>query len=328
MENCIENKHKKFNIFKSKVFAAITMLIVGFVMMMCFACNTNVYAAESSTTDKTNKEIYNTDWTKANVKFFKEQLNFLGFTKTWNYIRITNKNGKFIDNLTYLSASYEIKKGSKTYNYKIDKAITSDSNGYFKLGNVFSEEGQLEKISEKQNKYNYSLEFKDDNGNAVKYEDCNYVWCWNYNITKIIYLYVWYIDPVTGKQVASSFMPNGEHPLYNEDGTLKGIYDVDNNLMTNMTLNANGIPSEIIKNEDGTETTSPLVGWNEQEKGSCTNNNVFGILLNWPFGGSGSNSSNGNNLLETIVLILKLGILLLVVAAIIRFIKFIMSLFK
>ncbi len=327
MENCIENKHKKFNI-KSKVFAAITMLIVGFVMMLCFACNTNVYAAESSTTDKTNKEIYNTDWTKANVKFFKEQLNFLGFTKTWNYIRITNKNGKFIDNLTYLSASYEIKKGSKTYNYKIDKAITSDSNGYFKLGNVFSEEGQLEKISEKQNKYNYSLEFKDDNGNAVKYEDCNYVWCWNYNITKIIYLYVWYIDPATGKQVASSFMPNGEHPLYNEDGTLKGIYDVDNNLMTNMTLNANGIPSEIIKNGDGTETTSPLVGWNEQEKGSCTNNNVLGILLNWPFGGSGSNSSNVNNWLETVVLILKLGILLLVVAAIIRFIKFIMSLFK
>lgn len=83
---------------------------------------------------------------KANIKFFKDYVKFLGLAKTFNSIRVTNDDGKFIDNLTYLSASYEVKKGSKTYDYKVDKAITSDSTGYFKLGNVFQKKISLKKF--------------------------------------------------------------------------------------------------------------------------------------------------------------------------------------
>lgn len=324
MENCIENKHKKFNVIHSKVFAAITMLIVGFVMMMCFACNTNVYAAESNTIDKTQKELYDTEWSKAKISFYCERFRYIVNDQTIHYLRITKEDGKtFINNITHLSASFEISSSGKKTNIKVDKDLSSNrfDSDFFTFGNMLSKEGQFCKIGAYDNKHNSKKKFKDEHDKDVTYEECNYKWMWNWYVTKIVYLYVWYEDPTTGKQVAGSFMPNGEHPLYNEDGTLKGIYDVDNNLMSNMTLNKNGIPSEIIKNADGTETESPLIKWNEQEKGSYTANNIFTFSL-------GNLFDSSNSFLTSMILVLKLILYVIIIFAIIKFIKFIMGLFK
>lgn len=338
MENCIENKHKKFNIFKSKVFAAITMLIVGIVMMLCFACNVPVSAATSTSIDETKVGLYDTDWSKSQIKVFVERGHSFFFNSidiTTHYLRITKDDGKtMIDDLTHLSASFEISNGGKKINIKVDREIMSEGKTLIP-SNAFSKEGTLTRIDPDTNDNNFGKKFKNQNNKEVEYEECNYEWQWSWYVTKIVYLYVWYIDPDTGKQVAGSFMPNGEHPLYNKDGTLKGIYDVNNKLVENMTLNENGIPSEVIKNEDGTETLSPIIGWNSQVEGTTKEpkdliKHIFSILT-WPWGNR--NNSNGNSIelpdwLYSIFSFVVLVIIVLIVAAIIKLISFIIDLFK
>lgn len=309
-----------------KLIVMLSVLLLGLVTFICLAGQVNVSAAESNTVDNTNKEIYNTDWTKANVKFFRIGVQSLFFYRTTHYIRITNENGEFIDNLTYLSASYEVKQGNKTYDYKVDKAITTDSHGFFKLGNVASKEGQLEKITDDlTNTMNYSVKFKDENGNAVEYEDCNYIWAWNYNITKIIYLYVWYLDPNTGKQVASSFMPNGEHPMYNEDGSLKGIYNVNNELVEDCVLNDRGVPSKVTKLPNGGTLETPLVGDNEQQVGGVESN----IVDYMPFiKDINTGIDKLNTILKTLIIVAEVIFGLIVLLYLIKFFKWLYRLIK
>lgn len=117
----------KIKAVSKKLIVMLSVLLLALVTFICLSRQVNVNTAETNTFDNTNKEIYNTDWSKANIKFFKDYVKFLGLAKTFNSIRITNDDGKFIDNLTYLLAYYEVKKGSRTYDYKVDKAITSDS---------------------------------------------------------------------------------------------------------------------------------------------------------------------------------------------------------
>lgn len=327
MENCIENKHKKFNIFKSKVFATITMLIVGFVMMLCFACNVSVSAAT-----RIDKSLYNTDWTKANVDVFVDRWHILTLDKTYHYLRITDKDGKFIENITDLEATFIISSSGKKYQIDVTKS-KSDNTTFFEFGNVLSKEGQFSAISASKNNSNIGKTFENSNGDIVKYQECNYQWKWNFYVEKIVYLNVWYLDPNTGKKVAGSFMPNGEHPLYNEDGTLKGIFDVDNNLVEDMTLNDAGIPSKIEQMEDGTTSLVPIIGWNDQVEGSTTTVNtpkLTDILpLPWPGGnGSDDSSSTGIGWLDSIILILELILLLIIIVAVVKFIKLIIDLFK
>ena len=67
-----------------------------------------------------------------------------------------------------------------------------------------------------------------------------YYWVWNYNVEDILYMYVWY--EIDGVEYASSFYPNGEHPMYDEDGNLIGIFDENNQLCDGLTLNNIGVP--------------------------------------------------------------------------------------
>lgn len=315
----------KIKSVSKKLIVMLSVLLLGLVTFICFAGQVNVNAAESNTVDKTNKEIYNTDWTKANVKFFRNGVKTLFQYQTTHYIRITNENGEFIDNLTYLSASFEIKKGSKTYDYKVDKAITSDSTGFFKLGNMFSEEGQLEKITDLANTMAHSLKFKDDNGNDVEYEDCNYIWAWNFNVTKIVYLYVWYLDPNTGKQVAASFMPNGEHPMYNEDGSLKGIYNVNNELVEDCVLNDRGVPSKVTKLPNGGTLETPLVKDNDQQVGGVESD----IFDKMPFiKDLNTGIDKLNTVLKTLIIIAEVVAGLIVLLYLVKFFKWLYRLIK
>lgn len=338
MENCIENKPNKPNWFKkigSKLLSVLSVLMIGIVMMLCFG--TRVNAAEISTTDKTKFELYDTKWTKANIKFFclhaKLKFGFIpGFDRTEHYLRITDKDGNLIENVTHLAASFIISSGGKETSIKVDKKITNDYHaGVFTIFNYANKEGQFQKnVSSK--KFLYEQEFYDENGNKVEYEECNYMWMWNWYVKEITYLYVWYIDPTTGEQVASSFMPNGEHPMYNEDGSLKGIFDVDNKKIDDCILNEYGVPSKVTNLPNGETLTTPLVKPNEQLEGTGTvkSKSPWDVIIGGGWDGSlpviGGNGIKG--VLYYTVLIIKLIIYLLIFAAIFKIISFIVGLFR
>lgn len=340
MENYIENKPNWFKKFGSKLMAVLSVLMIGIGMMLCLGCQVSANAAttDTPTIDKTKTELYDTKWTKANVEFFclraKLKFGFIPvFDRTQHYLRITDNDGNFINNITYLSASFVISSGGKETSIKVDKEITSDYHaGIFTIGNYLNKEGQFQKNTSSKS-FLESQEFYDNDGKKVDYKECNYMWMWNWYVKEITYLYVWYDDPTTGEQVASSFMPNGEHPLYNEDGTLKGIFDVDNNKVENMTLNEYGVPSTITKLENGEELVTPLIKPNEQQKGTATVDNSKDNSKKWwdflpDIPSIGDNGNKNKGVLYYIALIIKLLIYLLIVGAIIYVIKFIIRLFK
>lgn len=330
MENYIENKPKLFKKIGSKFLAVLSILMIGIVMMLCLGTTAN--AAEVSIEDKTKFELYDTKWNKANINFYclrtKLKFGFIPvFDRTQHYLRITDKNGNFINNITHLAASFIISSSGKEYVVKVDKEITSDYHaGIFTVGNYLDKEGQFQKNTSSKS-FLEKQEFYDIDGKKVEYEECNYMWMWNWYVKEITYLYVWYIDPTTGEQVAGSFMPNGEHPMYNEDGTLKGIYDLNDNKVEDVILNDYGVPSKVENLPNGEKIITPLVKPNGQLKGEGT---VKTNKPNWwddLFPGTGDDDDD-KGLLYYIVLIIKLIIYLLIIATIFKIISFIIGLFK
>ena len=57
-------------------------------------------------------------------------------------------------------------------------------------------------------------------------------------------------------------MPAGAHPLYDENGVLKGIYDVDGNPLDDYSMGADGIIED--------KTGKDLVTWEDQFEGGVT----------------------------------------------------------
>ncbi len=320
MENCIENKNKKFNIFKSKVFAAITMLIVGFVMMMCFACNTNVYAATNQLGVDTS--LYNdVKWQEGKPPYYIYRESFLFLQhKTRAFICVQYDNGELVPAkyLTRLEATYKENLGFGKYKEVTVHKEISQSTSFW-----MNDDGNGDlRLMDNQ----WMKKFKEYFPGAENTP--NLLWTWSWKIEELVCLYAWYINPESGQETAISFMTDGAHPLYNDDGSLKGIFDVNNNLIEDMTLNENGVPSKIKKLTDGTTILIPDKTSADQQEDEKNGSNFMPFLPSLPTPGGNGDDSSSKSILAYIVLILELGILFLCVAAIIRFIKFIISLFK
>lgn len=276
--------------FNKKILCLIFVFLAFFVMLI----NSPVYASTATTSTfkpTWDTSIYDTTWTKAKVKYWTHYWNVGWINKTTSYIRITDINDNFIEDITRLEATYVI---DDKY-YTVNRKSLSEDRSTFKFGNIFSKDGQLQPISEKQNKEAHELsekypeEFKD-------YKDCNYLWSWSYKVTDIVYLYVWYLDPTTGKEVAASFAPNGEHPVYNDAGVLTGIYNVEGDLLENYTLNDRGIPSMML--ESG--VLEPVIKSEDQEVGSLDEGSVFDKIGNY-FSGIKDDVDKGINTAKTII---------------------------
>lgn len=248
---------------KKRKLKLISFLGFLFAAILLLFGVSNSKASAATTADDyvpDDPSIYDVSWTAAKVKYwnYKRSLMF-GIDKTYSYIRITDKNDNFIDNLTRLEATFKIDGEIIHVNNELDYL---DKNGYVgwpkKEGTLYTMENWEESSSLwGLNQEECYIEFDD-------YQECNYVWYWTYDVKEIVYLYVWYLDPLTGEEVAASFMPNGEHPKYNADGTLAGIYDTEGNLLEGYGLSDKGIPSTIITDANGVVKFNELVLWDDQ----------------------------------------------------------------
>lgn len=330
MENYIENRPNWFKKIGSKFLAVLSILMIGIVMMLCLSTTAN---AATNIPTGGNQSLYNDKkWKQASVAFYSKHKKFMGIDKTFHYIQIkTEDKSEFINDITRLEAGFFIAdSGTEIYRH-IVKENSGNTSGIFKSENVLSKDGELFPCTDEVNKANEGKIFEkyDATTNTTTqslYEKCNYQWTWNWYVTKCIYLYVWYIDPTTGEETAASFFEDGAHPLYNEDGSLKGIFNSNNEIIENKTLNKYGIPSTIVKNDDGTTTLIPDLGWNSQEIGTIVVEDPVKKWWDDLVPGTGDDGNKG--VLYYVVLIIKLIIYLLIIAAIFKIISFIIGLFK
>ena len=130
-------------------------------------------------------------------------------------------------------------------------------------------------------------------------------------MSDIIYLYVWYKDPASGKEVAASFMPNAAHPIYDDKGMLKGIYDAAGNILDDYSLGADGI----IEDEKGQDVVKV-----EDQKVDEVYDKAFSIVE--------TASETINTVLNTILYVFFIILGLVVIAAIIWFITFVVGRIK
>lgn len=240
--------------------------------------------------------IYNTEWTQAKVNYWliRSRLTLFGGIRTISYIRITDQKDEFITGVTRLKACYKI----DGKDYLVNKEISNKGNQdhIFSVGNIASKEGQFTNCSKSDNEYCMKKDFKDFDKADSEFKECNFKWMWNYKVTEIVYLYVWYLNPETGREVAASFMPDGAHPLYDENGILKGIYDADGNPLKDYSMGADGI----IADETGKDIITPA----DQFVGEIENVTLFKTA-----------SDSINNFLDTMlqVFILMLGVVVFMV---------------
>ncbi len=253
--------------------------------------------------------IYNTEWTQANVKYWNiyGKITPFGGIRTVSYIRITDQKGNFITNVTRLKASYII--DGKKYTRNKDISDKGFQDHMFTMGNVLSKDGQFTICTERDNNICFKKKFKDFDKAETDFEECNFKWMWNFKVSEIVYLYVWYLDPETGNEVASSFMPNGAHPLYDENGVLKGIYDANGNPLDDYSMGADGI----IEDETGKDLVQP----EDQFVGQIESSSFFKTA-----------SETLNKILDTITIIFSLIIGIVIFMVFIRFFKKIINLFK
>lgn len=243
-----------------KAFNFKIIAFLGLLFSLFLCVGPTAHAASTGLAPGENPEIYNTEWSQANVKYWTIRGRFYWglIQKTNCYLRITDQNGNFINDVVRLKAKFYID-GKQ---HLVNKDIKNNTSGFFSFGNLFSKDGEFVPCTKKNNDVLYGKEFYDSSGEKSKYEECNYRWCWNFNIEKIVYLYVWYLDAETGKEVAGSFMPDGAHPLYDENGVLKGIYDVNGNPLDDYSMGADGIIED--------KTGKDLVIWEDQFEGGVT----------------------------------------------------------
>ena len=236
-------KRKKVNNIFKKILVAMAFIFGVFGITMLA---NSAYAKE---TEKTNDlpqgvddpGIYNDrEWSKANVEYWvQHSKQFLWWgDQTRSFIRITNEDGEMVDTITRIEAEYELNDWGHNRVYKrvnrniynFDRSLSCYFNGQFweALGQANSEEGHFSKITEDLQNEAKTAGLVNDSG--TEYKDCNYYWNWNHNVEKILYLYIWYLD-VDGTEKAASFLPNGEHPIFNEDGEFEAIVDLEGNIL-------------------------------------------------------------------------------------------------
>lgn len=228
---------------------------------------------------------YNVKWAEGNVKYwtyrFKPTINPLTWGYLWDdmtvaYIRITDNNDKLLDNVTHLECKYEV--DGKVYHVDEDINLTYlDKSGFISLGEYglfTSYDYYWDKVSVSTTVFKHDKLAKifDGSDGSEVYKKCNYIWQWGENVTNIQYLYVWYLDPVTGEENALSFYEDGLHPLYNEKGDLLGVYDKDGNLVDKYTLSNNGLIAD-----SNTKEEIDLIG--DQLGGESSNGKKLGNFL-------------------------------------------------
>lgn len=233
-------------------------ILLFFIISVLFICGLNLTASAKTIVSDEDYTIYDTTWTKANVDYWVKYDNIVfGFgDRTTCFLKITDSDGEYINNLTRLKCQYVIDGDL----YTVNQEYKGDVNK-FSFGSVFSKEGQFFS-RENDESYRYSDKELE---NIFKYSDpkfsghANYQWTWNFHVTDIVYLYVWY-ENADGEEVASSFFPNGEHPMYDEDGNLLGIYDVEGNIVSNTSIDESGMIVEIdpITNEETALLTADM----------------------------------------------------------------------
>ncbi len=310
----------KIKMLSKKLIVMLSVLLLALVTFICFAGQVNVSAASVSDTDK---GIYNTNWSIGKVKYYiNRQKKFLGMgvDKTYLYISLVDENGKHLDNVTKIEMTYFI--GGE--NYHVIKDVEKYTNNYhISFSNMFSKEGQLSKAVNGDNVL-FHKKFTDS-----KYEDVtiDYVWFFNFYVSDSVILYAYYKDPVTGKDAAISFFPDGEHPMYDDNGNLIGIFDVDGNLLDNCTLNENGIPSTITKSDDGKITTTPIITPDDQNGGEHVDKIV--PLPDIPgIGDINTGIDKLNTVLKTLVIVAEVVAGLIVLLYLVKFFKWLYRLIK
>lgn len=257
---------------KKKVFATL-ILICSFIGLLF----SGVFSVSAQTKDDEqykpgcDTSIYNRDWRKAEVDYWVvySKRNFWMTDVTTCFMRITDEDGNMLSNLTRLECQYKIGKETFTVNEELKEHKFIDFNLYDKKGHFQTLNNPwVLHYGDTVEGHNYWL-FKDS---EHPYQKCNYEWNWCWKVTDIIYLYVWYLDPLTGEEVAGSFFPNGEHPKYDENGVLQGIYDLNGVLVSDATLDKDGM---IIN----TSTMEPLLKPEDQCQDSVEDHfNILGPI--------------------------------------------------
>lgn len=219
-----------------------------FIMMFSFAINGFTSSAASYGEDGYDTSVFDTTWTKSDAetwiyRFKSDWWNPMSWGYTWDkhtvaYIRIVDEKGKKINDITRIEAKY-IRNGKLEHvqrdidlNYVSSPGIIDfGSEGIFTSYEYFWDEIDVSTTVFKHDKLSKTF---DD------YQECNYIWEWKANVTKIMCMYVWYLND-SGNEVASSFYENGAHPKYDENGKFLGIYDTKDELLKNYNLNENGL---------------------------------------------------------------------------------------
>lgn len=252
--------------FKMKIISLFSLLVFVF-----FIFSMNISAAEIYS----DTSYYSEDmkWSKMDVDYWvvREEYLFGKIDKTNCYIKIYDENGNPIDNIHRLAAQFKI--GNETFT--IEK--NSVNKRYFTFGNLLSKEGQFSpRNTSADYEYDKTLQKQFSNPSSENEEaytgHANYLWKWHYYVTGIEYMYCWY-DDENGEEVAASFYENGEHPVYDEDGNLLGIYDKEDNLIDNNYLDEHG---QIIEIDPESGKESDLLDEYEQKRGDIS----IGGLIN------------------------------------------------
>lgn len=279
---------------KIGVFLGLIMILFGLLSLGISADEKKVDKFEPTW----NTEVYDRKWVLANVDYWnvysKSDFGFVDVTTS--YIRITDTAGELINDITRLECQYKIGGEVHTVNEELEDSKWIYLDAFSKKGHFepFKNDWLLHYMDTVEG-HNYWL-FKDS---EHPYQKCNYQWWWKHKVTDIIYLYVWYIDPTTGEEVAGSFFPNGEHPKYDENGVLEGIFDLNDQLIPGATMDKDGMIIE-------SSTMEPLLTPDDQMKGSVEDS------IGNPFDGIISGITDAKNGLDKFVLIVKLvGVIVL-----------------
>lgn len=215
----------------------ICSLAALFLLLFCFMfCGLKSNAATSNEYTPTGDlGRYDLIDSEGNAPYWAWYKNWWFGTKwkTGIFLRIVDKDGKFIDDLVEIEATYYV--GEKFYH--VHEKNTFNTSGRFSFGKIDSDYGEFSPIYYSGVKEEDLIEkFKDTDH---PFEKCNYRWDFNHKIVKFETLYVWYEDS-NGEIKGTSMYKDGAHPKYDSSGNFLGIYDSNNNLMNGYSLSEKG----------------------------------------------------------------------------------------
>lgn len=298
-----------------------------FSILLLFSCFVLSVSAETYGDDDWDTSVYDCSWSLGAsnhwIYQFRAGWNPLswgyafGAEHTTVYLRITDeKTGTLVTNITRIQATYLVNgKTRKNVKEKLDYNYL-DKAGIWELG----DNGKITSYDYFWANIDYSTTvFKHEKLSSIfdNYEECNYIWEFDAKVTKFETLYVWYIDPSSGKEVASSMYDDGAHPRYDDKGNFIGIYNANNELMDGYSLSENGLLLSPEKHE--------IFLTDEQTKGvkvgSGDVSNPFSLF-------SDGNTSIINKIINGVVLIVEIFIAIVLIYYLFRLFKFIFKLLK